>query len=155
MINALPLFDGYDWHRTARIWRVPLAGELWMGSVFPRTLRRALRHANAKPLPQSELDEIYRGMDFATQRAILHLYRSVRAGTLAAAGERLGEIDAPALVLWGERDPYIPARAAAPVRSAALGGVVELELLPDAGHWGPWLDRPEVIDRVVDFVASA
>ena len=123
-----------------------------MGSVFPRTLRRALRHANAKPLPQSELDEIYRGMDFATQRAILHLYRSVRPGTLAAAGERLAEVDAPALVLWGELDPYIPARAAEQY-ARALGGAVELELLPDAGHW-PWLDRPEVIQRVVDFVAS-
>ena len=153
LINALPLFDGYEWHRAARIWRTPLLGELWMGSVFPRTLRRALRHANAKPLPQSELEEIYRGMDFATQRSILHLYRSVRSGTLAAAGARLREIDAPALVVWGELDPYIPARAATQY-AHALGGAVELELLPDAGHW-PWLDRPDVIDRVVGFVASA
>ena len=91
--------------------------------------------------------------DQGTQRAILRLYRSVRAGTLAAAGERLGEIDAAALVVWGALDPYIPARAAAQY-ARALGGEVELDVLADAGHW-PWLDRPDLIERVAGFVASA
>jgi len=153
VISALPLFDGYEWHRVARIWRTPVLGELWMGSLFPRTLRRSLRHANAKPLPDSELEEIYRGMDYGTQRAILRLYRSVRAGTLAAAGERLHEVRSPALVVWGALDPYLPVRAAEQY-ARALGGEVELEVLPDAGHW-PWLDRPDMIERVTGFLASA
>ena len=39
-----------------------------------------------------------------------------------------------ALVVWGERDPYIPSRAATDYVQA-LGGECEVELLPDAGHW--------------------
>ena len=151
LINALPLFDGYAWHRVARLWRLPVVGELVMGSTTPRLMRLALRHANASPLPERELHEIYEKFDFGTQRAILRLYRSVRSGTLAAAGAGLGRIEAPALIVWGERDPYIPARAATQYADA-LGGEIELMLLDDAGHW-PWLDRPDVIDRVETFLA--
>ena len=153
LINALPLFDGYSWHRLARIWRTPVLGELWMGCVTPRLLRRTLRGANATALPERELQQIYGQLDFGTQRAILKLYRSVKPGTLAAAGRRLDAIDAPALIVWGERDPYIPARAAAQY-AGALGGESELALLPDAGHW-PWLDRPDVVDTVVAFLARS
>ena len=151
LINALPLFDGYSWHRLARIWRTPVLGELWMGCLTPRMLRRTLRGANAAPLPERELREMYEQLDFGTQRAILKLYRSVKPGTLSAAGERLGVIDSPALIVWGERDPYIPSRAAAQY-AAALGGECEQALLADAGHW-PWLDRPDVVDTVVRFLA--
>ncbi len=124
-----------------------------MGCLTPRLLRRTLRGANAAALPERELQEIYGQLDFGTQRAILKLYRSVKPGTLAAAGERLDAIDAPALIVWGERDPYIPARAAAQY-AAALGGESELALLADAGHW-PWLDRPDVVDTVVRFLARS
>jgi pimeloyl-ACP methyl ester carboxylesterase len=42
-----------------------------------------------------------------------------------------------------------------PVRFAAEYARVlpraELLELPDAGHW-PWLDRPDVLERIVEFV---
>jgi pimeloyl-ACP methyl ester carboxylesterase len=53
--------------------------------------------------------------------------------------------------VWGERDPYVPPRAAEQY-AAALGGESEIALLADAGHW-PWLDRPDVIELVADFLA--
>jgi pimeloyl-ACP methyl ester carboxylesterase len=153
LINALPLFDGYEWHRTARIWRTPVLGELWMGCLTPRLLRRALRGANATAIPERELREIYAHFDFGTQRAILKLYRSVKPGALAAAGAQLHELDAPALIVWGERDPYIPVRAAAQYADA-LGGESQLVALADAGHW-PWLDRPDVVETVAGFLARS
>jgi pimeloyl-ACP methyl ester carboxylesterase len=153
LIDALPLFDGYEWHRVARIWRTPVLGELLMGSLTPRLLRRALRYANAEPIPERELREMYKTLDFGTQRAILKLYRSVKPGTLANAGARLGELDAPALIVWGERDPYVPSRAAAQY-AASLGGECEVVLLGDAGHW-PWLDRPDLVETVANFLAPS
>lgn len=153
LINALPLFDGYEWHRAARVWRTPVLGELAMGSLNMRLLRRALRAANGAPLPEDELRQIYEELDFGTQRAVLKLYRSVRAGTLAAAGANLAQLHAPALIVRGERDPYIPARAAAQY-AQALGGPCETLSLSDAGHW-PWLDQPNVLDAVQDFLARS
>ena len=57
----------------------------------------------------------------------------------------------PALVVWGMKDPYIPARFVAEYAQALPHA--ELMELEDAGHW-PWLDRPDVIERVVDFLSS-
>ncbi|MGD1050890.1 MAG: alpha/beta hydrolase [Solirubrobacteraceae bacterium] len=153
LIDALPLADGYEWHRAARIWRTPVLGELAMGCLTPRLLRRALRSANAGPLPERDLRQIYETLDYGTQRAVLKLYRSVKPGTLAAAGAHLDRVDAPALIAWGELDPYIPARAAQQY-AGELGGECEVVTLADAGHW-PWLDRPDLIDAVADFLARS
>ena len=70
---------------------------------------------------------------------------------LAAAGANLSRIDAPSLVAWGMQDPYIPARfAAAYAQALPDARVIEL---PDAGHW-PWLDRPDLIGSVADFLSE-
>jgi pimeloyl-ACP methyl ester carboxylesterase len=94
---------------------------------------------------------MYAKLDFGTQRAIIKLHRSVKSGTLAAAGAGLHRIEAPALVVWGDADPFIPARFA-DAYGDALGGVTEVVHLADAGHW-PWLDRPDLIERVAAFLA--
>jgi pimeloyl-ACP methyl ester carboxylesterase len=153
LIDALPLFDGHEWYLVARIWRTPVLGELAMGCLTPRLLRRVLRYANAKPLPERELREMYETLDFGTQRAILKLYRSVKTGTLGAAGAHLDRIEAPALIVWGELDPYNPAGAAEQY-AHALGGESEVVTLDGAGHW-PWLDRPELLDSVADFLTQS
>jgi len=92
---------------------------------------------------------VYRHFDEGTQRAMLRLYRWADPDVLAQAGARLGAIEAPALVLWGEEDPYIPV-AFADAYGAALPNAT-VERLSGAGHW-PWLDRPDVVTKVVDFL---
>jgi pimeloyl-ACP methyl ester carboxylesterase len=124
-----------------------------MGCLTPRLLRRTLRYANATPLGERELRQMYDTLDYGTQRAVLKLYRSVRQGTLAAAGAQLDRVDAPALIVWGELDPYNPVGAAERY-AHALGGETEIVMLPDAGHW-PWLDRPDLLDTVADFLAQS
>ncbi len=79
------------------------------------------------------------------------LLRNSPPDVLARAGANLSAITAPALVVWGERDPWIPARFGSGY-AAALGDAT-LELVPDAGHW-PWIDRPEVGARIVEFLAT-
>jgi pimeloyl-ACP methyl ester carboxylesterase len=152
VINAVPLLPGYRWHRTARLWRTPVLGELAMGATTRRTLRRASRESNATPgpMPEAWLDSVLDHFDHGTQRAILRLYRSAPSDVLARAGADLAKLSMPALVVWGARDPYIPTRFAQEYARALPQA--ELLELPDAGHW-PWLDEPRTIDRIVEFLA--
>jgi pimeloyl-ACP methyl ester carboxylesterase len=154
LINAVPLLPGYRWHRVAeRVWRRRAIGEL----ANLTTTRAALRLLSAPasprrgPLPRDFLELIWRGRGPGTWPAVLDLYRSADPDRLAAAGSRLAELRCPALVVWGLADPYIPARFGR-AYAERLPGAVLVEL-DRAGHW-PWLDRPEVIDRVVDFTAG-
>ncbi|MFI4990816.1 MAG: alpha/beta fold hydrolase [Solirubrobacterales bacterium] len=152
VINAVPFLPGYRWHRTARVWRTPLLGELSMGSINRRVLRLISRESNATPgpMPDSWIDSVLAHFDQGTQRAILRLYRSSPPERLAAAGEQLAALGVPSLVVWGMRDPYIPARFGKAYADVLDGELLEL---PDAGHW-PWLDRPDVVDRVVEFLGD-
>jgi pimeloyl-ACP methyl ester carboxylesterase len=143
VINAVPLLPGYRWHSTARAWRTPLVGELAMGFTFKWGLRRG-------GVP--DVDRIYEHFDHGTQRAILKLYRSAPPERLAAAGERLGEVKAPALVLWGEPDPYLPTKFAHEY-AERLGGDARVEVVDGAGHW-PWDGRPDVVEKVTRFVTT-
>jgi pimeloyl-ACP methyl ester carboxylesterase len=150
--DCVPLLPGYRWHRLARIWRRRGLGELFMGLSSRAALRFLLRESNATPgpMPGEFVDSVWRHFDHGTQRAILRLYRSAPSAVLAAEGARLGDVTCPALVLWGERDPYVPA-AWARAYAEALGGRPEVELVPDAGHW-PWIDRPELVASVTAFL---
>jgi pimeloyl-ACP methyl ester carboxylesterase len=68
--------------------------------------------------------------------------------TGAGAGEP-GSNPMPALILWGDRDPWYPP-ALADAYAARLSGA-RVERLADAGHW-PWLDRTDLIERVATFL---
>ena len=86
--------------------------------------------------------------DDGTGHAMLALYRHADPDRLAAAGKDLGRLACPALVLWGERDPYLPT-----VRRGLRRGPARRRAgpRPGAGHW-PWIDDARVVDRIVDFV---
>jgi pimeloyl-ACP methyl ester carboxylesterase len=152
VMNAVPLLPGYRWHRIARVWRTRGAGELMMGATNRTTMRLLSRDASAAdgPLPERFLDQVLEHFDQGTQRAILRLYRTSPEDELAVAGERLGELRCPALVVWGDRDPYIAA-SFADGYAAALGGRVRLRHVPAAGHW-PWLEQPELIGEIAEFL---
>jgi pimeloyl-ACP methyl ester carboxylesterase len=150
--NAVPLLPGYRWHSMARVWRRPVVGELAMGATTRWGMRRALAPAFARPVPKAFVDAAWRQFDQGTQRAILRLYRGAPETTLAAAGAGLASVDAPALVVWGAQDPYIPARFG-DAYAAALGNAC-VEHVEAAGHW-PWIDRGELVERFATFLADS
>jgi len=151
VINAVPLLPGYRWHRVARAWRTPLIGEMAMGFTFKRNLRRSLRNTTAVEDPPAEfVDSIWSHFDHGTQRAILKLYRSAPPDVLAAEGEKLGEVKAPALVVWGDDDPYLPTDFAQRYADG-LGGPARTEVIPGGRHW-PWVGRPETVGLIADFL---
>ncbi len=150
LLNALPLLSGFRYSLSARLWRTRGVGEVAMGTVNRRLLARGLRRGAVREdaWDPEQIDAVWGQFDQGTQRAILRLHRSASEDQLAQAGLDLPEVDAPALVVWGGRDPWIPAefgRRYADVLHA------QLQTLPDAGHW-PWLDRPDAIDLVASFL---
>jgi pimeloyl-ACP methyl ester carboxylesterase len=152
--NAVPLLPGYRWHWIARyFWRVPVAGELLNLAATRSATALVMRQARGdrSAMPKEFIDMIWEGAPRGTRRPVLELYRSADPGELAAAGVRLGELRCPALVLWGEADPFLDSRFgrayAERLPEAQYAGVA------GAGHW-PWIDRPEVIPRVLNFLAS-
>jgi pimeloyl-ACP methyl ester carboxylesterase len=152
LIDAVPLMEGYRWHRLARMWRTPVAGEIGMGLTTRGIARRLLAQGQREPFPDDELYEVWRHFDHGTQRAILKLYRSAPPEALAAAGAELERLTCPALVLWGGADPYVGADLA-PRYADALGGPATARVIDGAGHW-PWLDEPALIDDVAAFLAG-
>src|ERR687886_2166451 len=147
VIDAVPFLPGYRWHTVARIWRTPVLGELFMGTTTRRGARFVARRTRSVPEDQVDawIDEHLPNFDHGTQRAILRLYRSAPPDVLAKAGERLGAVAAPALVVWGEHDPFLP-YSFAHAYAAALGGEATADIVK-AGHW-PFVDRPELVDRI-------
>ncbi|MGN6188872.1 MAG: alpha/beta fold hydrolase [Conexibacter sp.] len=153
ILNAVPLLPGYRWHRVARLWRTPLVGELAMGLTLRPTLERALRPAFAGGrVPDGFAEAALRWFDQGTQRAILRLYRSAPEDSLATAGARLPSLGMPTLVGWGARDPFISSRFGEQYAAELPRG--EFVLVEDAGHW-PWLDRPDLIDRIATFLEES
>ncbi len=153
IVNGVVLLPGYRWHRTARVWRTRGLGELSTRIRSRRLLDYGLRESRGdwSRHDPAFVDMIFDHLDRGTFEAILRLYRSAPPDRLAAAGERLGGIRAPALIVWGGRDRYLPARFG-PEYAARLPNSELLEL-PDAGHW-PWIDAPEVVDRVIRFLQT-
>jgi pimeloyl-ACP methyl ester carboxylesterase len=154
MFSCVPLLPGYRWHRIARVWRRPLAGEMFMGLSTRWAFKQLSKEATAAPgpLPDSLIDSVWAHFDHGTQRAILKLYRSAPPEVLERAGAALGDITAPALLLWPQDDPYIGPQFGR-AYADALGGEVRLEEVPRAGHWS-WLDRPEQVDEVATFLRT-
>lgn len=152
VIDAVPLSDDYRWHWIARLWRTRGVGEAFNAINSKPATRQLLRLARPgrRRMPEPVVDEIWSHWDAGMSRAILGLYRSADPPVLAAAGSRLGELSCPALVLWASADPYLGVEQGR-WYAAALPNA-ELELIEDAGHW-PWLDRPEIIDRVLAYLA--
>lgn len=142
-INVVPLgLTGLRWHRIAQVWRTPVLGELAMGFAGPWALRRGTG------LPAEDVQRILQHFDQGTQRAILRLYRGASGAAIAAAG---GPVDAPALVAWGDRDPFLDA-AWADRLASSLGGA-EVVHVSDAGHW-PWRQRPDLVERAAAFLTE-
>jgi pimeloyl-ACP methyl ester carboxylesterase len=151
VIDAVPLLPGYRWHWVARIWRRRLLGELANATTTRRSIALTMRQARGdrSAMPASLVDSVWRHWDRGTSRAVLALYRDADPDRLAAAGERLDRLACPSLVLWGDRDPYLPTRFAHDY--AAKLPNAELEIVDRTGHW-PWIDDPAVADRILQFV---
>lgn len=153
VINGVPLLRGYRWHWVGRIWRTRGAGELFNLATTRSGAGLVLRQARPRnrPMPESFIDSVWESWDSDVANAVLRLYRSAEPEKLEAAGAHLARLDCPAIVAWGAHDPYLPLRFGRAYASRLPNA--ELIELQDAGHW-PWVDRPELVERVAAFLAG-
>lgn len=153
VVDAVPFVPGYRWHWVARIWRRRGLGEAFNVLNTKASLRLALRQARPgyRPMPEDFVDEVWSNWDAGTRRAVLALYRSADPHVLAAYGSRLGGLRCPALFVWGLDDPYISEPIGRAYASALPNAT--FEGVDGAGHW-PWMDRPELVDRLNSFLDS-
>jgi len=137
----------YRWHFWARLWRTPLLGE-YLAVITPTAFgnpiwRRELRRGS-KGLPLAHCRETHDKLSFAMMLAAIRLYRAsdpqVFNGWQEQFRERVATI--PTMVLWGEKDPYLPLDLA---RSFADWGA-ELLTYPDAGHW-LMVEKPDDVSQ--------
>jgi len=140
-INTGVLKD-YRWHRMARIWRTPILGELSMRAVNPRVVTAALARENPGLSSAWVRTIVGHLLPVKTRRAVLRLYRSTRPGDMDQLVARLRQHDHDALVLFGDRDAYIPVQQAR--RQVESFPRADIRILPGLGHWC-WL---EDTDRV-------
>lgn len=151
VINAVPLFEGYRWHWIAQLWRRRPLGEILNAITSRTSMALLLRQARGDrgPMPAEFVDLIWSHWDAGTSAALLALYRHADPARLARAGAGLGRLRCPALVIWGDRDAYLPSRFGAAY--AARLPAAELEPAAGAGHW-PLIDDPSLVDRVLEFL---
>ncbi len=143
---------GYRWHAMAKIWRTRGVGELFFKMTTRSAMRSALKRGQPTPLPEEALELFYAASkDKGTQRAVLRLYRSSPPTFLEELGPRLGELNRPALVVWGRHDPYIKVEYAE--QQKRTFPKAEVVILENSGHWPMW-DAPEEMEAaIVPFLA--
>jgi pimeloyl-ACP methyl ester carboxylesterase len=122
----------FRWHELAQQWQTPEVGEQIMELMTGDAVADALRQAD-HPDPSgaaARIDDTMKAAVLALYRSAVHIAEEWTPGPVPHAR--------PALVFWGDHDPYAPTEYG---RSAAAGAGAELVVL-DAGHWSV-LERPD------------
>jgi pimeloyl-ACP methyl ester carboxylesterase len=129
-------FPDLRWHFWARVWRTRILGEIAMGIANRPLFVREMRRGSPR-MPKEYAVHAYREFTRSTRRNVLRWYRAMDPEVHAGWDEQLLAATAktPKQVLWGDLDPFLPARTA-----DRFGGTVTH--FSDCGHW-VMLEEPE------------
>jgi haloalkane dehalogenase len=153
VITNTGFFPDLEWVEIAKTMRTPIQGEALVDSVSREgfaTLLRAASHAFDEPA----LDEYWKAFTTAGgRRGMLQLYRSFDLDELKPYQRRLAALGVPALILWGQRDEYLPLDYAS--RFAKEIPSSKLVLLEGVRHF-LFEDEPmRCAQEVIDFLQQA
>lgn len=135
---------GYEHHDLAQIWRSP-GGESFMAGFTRELFRGGVQMGQSRPLPNSFIDRTFDDFDRATRCAVLKGYRSDDVDDPSAVGVRQAAVlrrrpNRPALVVWGDEDPFLE-KAIADRQTEAFPEA-KINHLTKSGHW-PFIDDAE------------
>lgn len=151
LIDTGNLVD-FRWHVLARLYRARGIGELLVAfttrPLFTATMARL--NPQPLPLPAAVIDRIWAEYNRTTRRAAMRFYRATPAEAMGLLAPLLRPLDRPALVIWGQHDPFIPVKQA----HHQLQGFpsADVVVFDDSGHW-PHIDNPHrAADQIVKFL---
>ena len=137
-ISNTNFFHDYQWHFFAKLYHVPILGELLLATTTRSLLRSTLKKVSPN-LPASYVESSYDvGMGSpSVRKTILRMYRSRSSKDFVGWEDQLLELldHKPAIVLWGDQDPFIDAAYADRFRGA------EVHHFEQYSHWLP-LEAP-------------
>ena len=148
-INTV-FFSDYRWHFWALVWRTPVLGELSMLAVNKPAFARGLRRGSAR-LSDAHIDRTFAAFTPRVRREVLKLYRMRSPGGFRPWEDDFLALTAkkPTLVLWGDRDPFIPPRF------AERFGAKRVVHLANVGHWAPVEASAECARAILEFFESS
>ena len=145
----------YEWHIFGKLWRTPLIGEyLAFWQPYRISLPAAIWYMKrGSPLLTSEyIAALQKTWTRRMGHAMLALYRASDPKDFMDWEEKLAAFIAnkPTLILWGEKDTYLPIRFA---ESWERNGA-KLIRFPEAGHWLA-IEKPvEYAEHLAAFLQS-
>ena len=121
-----------------------------------RALRQPFTDARAAAFTPADIDRYREAWSQpGAPAAMLNYYRaSMRRPPGGATGRSLPPVQAPTLVIWGERDRHLGAELAEPAR-ADVPRLERVVRLPDASHWVQHDEPERVSELLIDFFRAA
>ena len=149
ILNA-NFFSDYKWHPFARLWRIPVVGEIVMAGLTEKNFARALVNS-APQIPLEQAREAARLVTPAAKRMALRHYRALDSAVFRGWEDRLRDLTShtPTLVCWGDQDPVISPSF------AERFGAQEVHHFTANSHWLP-LEAPGALaERLDAFFSNA
>jgi pimeloyl-ACP methyl ester carboxylesterase len=143
ILNA-NFFSDYKWHPFARLWRVPVIGELVMAGLTESGFARAMLNG-APQIPPEKARAAAKLVTPAAKRMALRHYRALDSAVFRGWEDRLRELTSrvPTIVCWGDQDPVISPTF------AERFGAQEVHHFTQNSHWLP-LEAPEALAERLD-----
>jgi len=137
------------WHSLAKLFRTPVLGKLF--SLLPpvqSAFNQMISCKGQNRLTPSQLVNLKDEMDYGTRRAMMALYRNTQAPD--ASHKDIAQLftvkDIPAMVIWGEDDPYLPVTMANQQQAAFPS--VQIHVIKECGHW-PFFEKPQTTKELL------
>ena len=117
--------------------------------IDPAFARGFQEETTARPIPSEQMDIFVA----ESLKVPARVWREVAAGMMTDVHvERMGDISAPTLILWGDRDTFVPESDQLQLRQAIPGS--RLEIYEGIGHALHWEAPARVARDIAAFVAS-
>jgi pimeloyl-ACP methyl ester carboxylesterase len=148
-ISNTNFFHDYHWHIVARLYRVPVLGELLLAMTTKSMLRNTLKKVSPA-LPDWYIDRSYETSfgSPAVRKTILRMYRARASKDFVGWEDKLRQLleHKPAIVLWGDQDPFV-----SPTYADRFGQA-EVYHFKEYSHWLPLEAPQQYVDALLPWL---